>query len=171
MRRRQRRALTAGLLATALAAVGLTAHPADAQERPEARLPGTPGAFTLITGDRVSLDADGRPDIQRGPGRAGMRFVSSQEGGHRYVVPVDAVPLLRAGRLDRRLFDLTALGQFGYDDRRAELPLLVAYPEQMAAQARSAAVAGARGCGPTCPPPTRWPSGRTWPTGPRSGRR
>ncbi|GAA4579482.1 S8 family serine peptidase [Micromonospora coerulea] len=144
MRRRQRRALTAGLLATALAAAGLTAHPADAQERPAAALPGTPGTFTLITGDRVSLDADGHPEIQRGPGRAGMRFVSSREGGHQYVVPVDAVPLLHDGRLDRRLFDLTVLGQFGYDDRTAELPLLVAYPENMAAQARSATGGAAR---------------------------
>ncbi|MBQ0901587.1 S8 family serine peptidase [Micromonospora sp. U21] len=143
MRRRQRRALTAGVLATALAAAGLTASPADAQEKPPATVSGPHGTFTLITGDRVSLDAEGRPQIQRGPGRVGMRFVSSREGGHQYVIPVDAMPMLRDGRLDRRLFDLTALGGFGYDDRTAELPLLVAYPENRAAQARSAAVAGA----------------------------
>ncbi|MET8352459.1 S8 family serine peptidase [Micromonospora sp. NPDC005206] len=65
--------------------------------------------------------------------------MSSREGGHQYVIPVDAVPMLRDGRLDRRLFDLTALGDFGYDDRRAELPLLVTYPENMATRARSAA--------------------------------
>lgn len=144
MRRRQRRALTAGVLATALAVAGLTAPSAEAQERPPAPpVSGTPGAFTLITGDRVSLGADGHPEIQRAPGRAGMRFVSTREGGHQYVIPVDAVPLLHAGRLDRRLFDLTTLGEFGYDDRTAELPLLVAYPENAAAQARSAAVRGA----------------------------
>ncbi|WBB67845.1 S8 family serine peptidase [Micromonospora sp. WMMD812] len=101
------------------------------------------GTFTLITGDQVSLDADGNPTIQRGPGRAGMRFVTSREGGHQYVVPVDALPLLRDGKLDQRLFDLTALGELGYDDRTADLPLLVAYPENGAAQARSAA-GGAR---------------------------
>ncbi|MGW3807796.1 S8 family peptidase [Micromonospora sp. NPDC005113] len=139
MRRRQRRALTAGVLATALAAAGLTASPADAQEKPAATVSGPRGTFTLITGDRVSLDADGHPRIERGPGRADMRFVSSREGGHQYVIPVDAVPMLRDGRLDRRLFDLTALGDFGYDDRRAELPLLVTYPENMATRARSAA--------------------------------
>ncbi|SCG66194.1 Serine protease, subtilisin family [Micromonospora inositola] len=143
MRRRQRRALTAGVLATVLAAAGLTASQADAQEKPGATVSGKPGTFTLITGDRVSLDADGHLEIQRGPGRPGMRFVSSREGGHQFVVPVDAMPLLHDGRLDRRLFDLTALGEFGYDDRAAELPLLVAYPENMAPQARSAAVEGA----------------------------
>ncbi|MEU7948448.1 S8 family serine peptidase [Micromonospora taraxaci] len=142
MRRRQRRALTAGVLATVLVTAGLTAQPASAQEQPTAAVSGTSGTFTLITGDRVSLDATGHPEIQRGPGRAGMRFVSSREDGHQYVVPVDAMPLLRDGRLDRRLFDLTALGEFGYDDRAAELPLLVAYPEDRPAQARTATAEG-----------------------------
>ncbi|MEH1166732.1 S8 family serine peptidase [Micromonospora sp. CPCC 205539] len=146
MRRRQRRALTAGVLTTALVAAGLTAQPAQARQKPEAPVSGThgtSGTFTLITGDRVLLDANGDLDIQRGPGRADMRFVSSREEGHQYVIPVDALPLLNDGQLDRRLFDLTALGEFGYDDRTAELPLLVAYPQNMAARARSVAVAGA----------------------------
>lgn len=125
-----------------LVTAGLTAQPASAQEQPTAAVSGTPGTFTLITGDRVSLDATGHPEIQRGPGRAGMRFVSSREDGHQYVVPVDAMPLLRDGRLDRRLFDLTALGEFGYDDLAAELPLLVAYPENRPAQARTATAEG-----------------------------
>ncbi|MGC5285543.1 S8 family peptidase [Micromonospora sp. DT231] len=143
MRRRQRRALTAGVLATALVAAGLTATPANAGVKPGATVDGRPGTFTLITGDEVTLDANGHPTIQRGPGRAGMRFVTSREGGHQIVIPVDAMPLLRDGRLDRRLFDLTVLGGFGYDDRAAELPLLVAYPENAAAQARAATVGGA----------------------------
>ncbi|WP_410809350.1 S8 family peptidase [Micromonospora sp. 067-2] len=142
MRRRQRRALTAGVLATALIAAGLTASPAAARENPATVASGTPGTFTLITGDRVSLDASGHPEIQRAAGRAAMRFVTSREGGHQYVVPADAVPLLRDGRLDRRLFDLTTLGGFGYDDRAAELPLLVAYPGNSAAQARTATAGG-----------------------------
>ncbi|MFI7604535.1 S8 family peptidase [Micromonospora sp. NPDC049366] len=135
---------------TALAAVGLTVSPAGAQE-PTPSAPGvarptaatTPGTYTLITGDRVSLGADGHLRIERGPGRAGQRFVSSREDGHQYVVPVDALPLLRTGRLDRRLFDLTVLGEFGYDDRAAELPLLVAYPQNSPASARAAVADGA----------------------------
>ncbi|MFD6681089.1 hypothetical protein [Micromonospora parva] len=141
MRRRQRRALTAGVLATALVTAGLTAQPANAQPTPPT--PATAGTFTLITGDRVSLDAAGHPQIQRGPGRAAMRFVSNREDGHQYVIPVDAMPLVRDGRLDRRLFDLTTLAEFGYDDRAAELPLLVTYPEKMAARARTATTGGA----------------------------
>ncbi|GGO07756.1 S8 family peptidase [Micromonospora parathelypteridis] len=142
MRRRQRRALTAGVLATALVAAGLTATPANARVSTGATVESRPGTFTLITGDRISVDAHGQPQIQRGPGRADMRFVTSREGGHQFVIPVDAMPLLRDGRLDRRLFDLTALGEFGYDDRAADLPLLVAYPENMAAQARAATIGG-----------------------------
>ncbi|MBM0233563.1 S8 family serine peptidase [Micromonospora sp. STR1_7] len=123
-------------------AASLTAGPANAREKPGPTVSGRAGSFTLITGDRVSVDAGGTSEIQRGAGRAGMRFVTSREGGHQFVIPVDAMPLLRDGRLDRRLFDLTALGEFGYDDRATELPLLVAYPENMAAQARSATVGG-----------------------------
>lgn len=54
-----------------------------------------------------------------------MAFTTSTVGGRLRVVPLDARPLLRAGRLDPELFDLTALTRFGYDDRRADLPLLV----------------------------------------------
>ncbi|MFD0594479.1 S8 family serine peptidase [Catellatospora coxensis] len=152
MRRRQRHALTAGALATALLAAALTAQPANAvamdapvpQANAAQRPAGSaaPAIFTLVTGDRVTRHPDGRLDIERGPGRAGMRFVSSREGGRQYVIPADAMPLLRDGRLDRRLFDLTTLGEYGYDDRAAELPLLVSYPQHTAAQAKSA-VAGA----------------------------
>nr|WP_296072383.1 S8 family serine peptidase [uncultured Actinoplanes sp.] len=139
------------MLATALVAASLTAVPANADAHDKANpqasataqaKPKAPTSFTLITGDRVSLDAKGVAQIQRAPGRAGMRFVSSREGGHQYVIPADAVPLLHDGRLDRRLFDLTTLGDFGYDDRAADLPLLIAYPDDAAAQARAAAVAG-----------------------------
>ncbi len=128
--------------ATASATGSLAAPPGPVQDGPQAAVSGASRAFTLITGDRVFLDASGHLDIQRGPGRSGMRFVSSQEDGHQYVVPADAMPLLRAGRLDRRLFDLTTLGGFGYDDRAAELPLLVAYPAGSSARARTAVVGG-----------------------------
>ncbi|MEU8075699.1 S8 family serine peptidase [Catellatospora citrea] len=149
MRRRQRHALTAGVLATALVTAAIAAQPATASATGSLAAPpgtgqkttGTPRAFTLITGDRVSVDASGHLDIQRGPGRSAMRFVSTREDGHQYVVPADAMPLLRDGRLDRRLFDLTALGGFGYDDR-ADLPLLVAYPADSSTQARSAVTGG-----------------------------
>ena len=41
------------------------------------------------------------------------------------MVPSDVLPLLRAGTVDTRLFDVTTLIEFGYDDRRDDLPLIV----------------------------------------------
>jgi subtilisin family serine protease len=121
-------ALLAVGTAAALAAVAPTA--ASAAPGPAA-LPGpvtkASTSITLITGDRVIVAPDGRTSVERAPGRAGTRFVSRQGGGHHYVIPVDALPLVQGGRLDQRLFDLTALRDFGYTGN-AELPLLVAYP-------------------------------------------
>ncbi|WP_212997298.1 S8 family peptidase [Winogradskya consettensis] len=133
----RRRTLTAGVLAAVLVTAVPAVQRAEAQESKRGQ--GGDTSFTLITGDRVTVGADGQPVIERGPGRAGMTFVSSREGGHRFVVPADALPLLRDGRLDRRLFDLTTLGEFGYDDRAAALPLLVAYPEGKMPEALGAA--------------------------------
>src|SRR6266545_864313 len=84
---------------------------------------------TLITGDRVSVvDRGGRLEpvrIEPGPGRLRVTFAASAAGGRLRVTPSDALPLLRAGQVDPRLFDVTALVEFGYDDSRADLPLIV----------------------------------------------
>ncbi|WP_327028761.1 hypothetical protein OG989_25955 [Micromonospora sp. NBC_01740] len=82
---------------------------------------------TLITGDRVTVSPDGaRVTVTAAPGRAGTRFTSHRAGGHRTVLPEDARPLVAAGLLDRRLFDVTALVRAGYDDARSPgLPLIV----------------------------------------------
>lgn len=81
---------------------------------------------TLITGDRVRVPEAGEPraDVERAAGREGVRFSSYRIDGHQYVVPADARHLVREGRLDRRLFDVTALVEAGHD-RSAELPLTV----------------------------------------------
>ena len=84
---------------------------------------------TLVTGDRVSvrtLDGERVPHVEPAAGREDIPFSVYRAGDHLYVVPADAVPLLNAGRLDRRLFDVAALLSFGYDDaRRSDLPLIV----------------------------------------------
>jgi subtilisin family serine protease len=134
--------------AAALAAVAPTA--ANAAPAPGA-LPGrvdkASTSITLITGDRVIVAPDGRTSVERAPGRTGTRFVSRKSGGHHYVIPVDALPLVQNGRLDQRLFDLTALRDFGYTGE-AELPLLLAYPKsgksKGSASARSATGGSAR---------------------------
>lgn len=79
---------------------------------------------TLITGDRVTVANNGRMSISRAKGRDGVRFVTASADGRLRVIPTDALPLLREGRLDARLFDVTSLLEFGYD-RRPELPLIV----------------------------------------------
>ncbi|MBE1484427.1 S8 family serine peptidase [Plantactinospora soyae] len=79
---------------------------------------------TLVTGDRVTVSGAGQVSAQAGPGRKAISFDITTAGGRVRVVPSDAGPLLAAGRLDRRLFDVTGLIEAGYD-RRDHLPLIV----------------------------------------------
>jgi subtilisin family serine protease len=94
-------------------------------------------SVTLITDDKVSLDAAGHVvRVAAAKGRAGMNFQVQQTHGHTYVMPWDAEALISRGTLDRRLFDVGELVADGYSyARRADLPLIVSY----AAAERSAA--------------------------------
>jgi hypothetical protein len=65
-------------------------------------------SVTLITGDRVVTHGKA-VSVQPGTGRAKVRFPSQTIQTHRYVIPSDALPLLKAGRLDKQLFDVTEL--------------------------------------------------------------
>ncbi|MFG3555301.1 S8 family serine peptidase [Micromonospora sp. NPDC047557] len=139
------RGLAAWLIVTGLGATLLAAPAAGARATPAP--PGGAAApagrtVTLLSGDRVLLTDDGRASVERRPGREHMRFVSYRDAArHLHVIPADALPLLRAGRLDDRLFDVSALGDFGYDDGRADLPLIVTYQGDAArASARSTLV-------------------------------
>ncbi|MDL2078196.1 hypothetical protein QNN03_17315 [Streptomyces sp. GXMU-J15] len=68
--------------------------------------------ITLVTGDVVHyVDGPGSQDtvtVDRAEGATGGVRVQQAEGDL-YVVPDEAAPLIDAGRLDRRLFDVTAL--------------------------------------------------------------
>ena len=67
-----------------------------------------------------------------------MTFHTRRVDGHVRVVPRDAEALIRAGRLDARLFDVTTLTEYGYADaERDDLPLLLTYANGI--RARSAA--------------------------------
>ncbi|WP_305784559.1 S8 family serine peptidase [Symbioplanes lichenis] len=129
--------------AAALTAVLAMGTVTTAQQAQAAASPPRSGAgdrtFTLITGDRV-VQRGSAVTVDRAPGREAVTFVERSTGGHRYVFPSDALPLVQRGRLDRRLFDLTALAAFGYTGTSA-LPLLVTYDS--AAGERTAKVAGA----------------------------
>ncbi|BCB79868.1 S8 family serine peptidase [Phytohabitans flavus] len=94
---------------------------------------------TLLTGDRVTLAsavANG-VGVQPAKGRDGVRFMVQRDRDSLYVIPSDAEPLIRSGKLDRRLFDVRGLARAGYHDAvRDTLPLVVRYG---AVSARSAA--------------------------------
>ncbi|RKN22535.1 hypothetical protein D7147_07775 [Micromonospora musae] len=75
--------------------------------------------LTLITGDRIE-SSSGRIAVVP---RHGVQFLRYQHGDDQYVVPSDALGLLRQDRLDERLFNVTQLLADGFD-RRGELPLI-----------------------------------------------
>jgi subtilisin family serine protease len=106
-----------------------------------AATPGLPSrragsTITLITGDRLTVAAGPNGDqlvrIERAPGRDHIGFFRSTvaRGKQRdlVVVPSDALPLLDAGRLDRRLFNVSALVRQGFaDSADATLPLIISH--------------------------------------------
>nr|WP_180686437.1 S8 family peptidase [Streptomyces gossypiisoli] len=116
MRKQVKRA-GAAAVATAAAvalAAGLTS-PASA--KPE-QSPNGPAKLTshhritLITGDRVSVDAKGRVvGVDRAEGREHIPVQIRKAQGRTLVIPADAAPLVATGKLDQRLFDITELNK------------------------------------------------------------
>ncbi|GAA2594661.1 S8 family serine peptidase [Dactylosporangium fulvum] len=95
---------------------------------------------TLVTGDQVLLGERGEVSVRAGAGRERVAFATSTERGHLIVVPGDAIGLVGSGRVDRRLFDVTALREAGYDDgHAADLPLIVQYGASVSVPAAPAA--------------------------------
>ncbi|MFI6184255.1 S8 family serine peptidase [Nonomuraea sp. NPDC051191] len=79
--------------------------------------------MTLLTGDRVVVSGQAH-QVVPGPGRD-VDFMSQVVGGHLFVIPSDVRPLIARGVLDRRLFDVTQLLQWGYGDaERPDIPLI-----------------------------------------------
>ncbi|HEX7303147.1 S8 family peptidase [Lentzea sp.] len=108
----------------AVTALALAAAPAATAAPPAVPPQKAVDEVTLVTGDRVLLGPGQQVvAIQPGEGRGTTRF-RTLEGpdGHTLVIPADAFGPLAAGRLDRRLFDVTTLLDFGYRDRS---PLIV----------------------------------------------
>jgi subtilisin family serine protease len=101
---------------------------------------------TLVTGDRVVLPGG---DIQRArvdpaDGRENITFHVDRIDDRLQVIPVDAMPHIATGSLDRRLFDVTGLIEAGYDDAdRDTVPLIVTSNDRMRAASSPFADAGA----------------------------
>ncbi|MEW2395319.1 S8 family serine peptidase [Streptomyces sp. NPDC046862] len=85
----------------------------------------TSRTVTLLTGDQVALAGD-TVSVTPGEGRDRLAFTRYEDSGHQYVVPDDALALVASGALDRRLFDVTALAEAGYDSAQGA-PLIVKY--------------------------------------------
>ncbi|MFD9699567.1 S8 family serine peptidase [Lentzea sp. NPDC059081] len=114
--------LSAGLVTSVTAAV---AH-AEGTPPEGAGLGERGRSVTLITGDKVELSGDRVVRVVPGPGRGKLPVRTFTRNGHHHVVPADAVPLVDNGKLDPRLFDVTSLVEFGYDDaRRGTVPVIV----------------------------------------------
>ncbi|MFB7291618.1 S8 family peptidase [Actinacidiphila glaucinigra] len=146
--------------AAALAALlaGLTATPGAAQgtERADTAVQGEAAGstgsarhqITLITGDRVTLEtapSGGHSvSVQPAAGREHITFVKRQNGGDWSVIPADALPLLAADRLDKALFNVSALARGKYAER-SRLPLIVEYAGDAATAERRLTAAGGDG--------------------------
>ncbi|MFD4668816.1 S8 family serine peptidase [Lentzea sp. NPDC058450] len=116
----------------AVAAGGVAVLPAAAHQPATTGPAEEPRTVTLITGDKVTVtrkdgswDATVQPAARIGP----VRFLKSVSAQGVTVIPSVAEPLIRAGRLDRALFDVTGLIELGYDDTHTpDIPLLVESP-------------------------------------------
>lgn len=138
MHRRLPALLTTTILGLSVLSAPAGAAPAVTGPAAKPQAPGPSTSVTLITGDRVTLRGKA-VSVEHGPGRDKVRFLTQTMGEQRYVIPSDALPLLRDGRLDKRLFDVAGLADLDTGD---EVPLLVAYPDGGAQGARSALSAG-----------------------------
>ncbi|MEV7287112.1 S8 family serine peptidase [Streptomyces sp. NPDC093252] len=109
-------AATVAAAAAVVLAAGLTS-PAAAKPAADAVGAGVPSStgkqrVTLITGDRVSLDAKGRVvGLEPAKGRERIPVQVRQADGHTLVIPADAAGLVATGKLDQRLFDVTELNR------------------------------------------------------------
>ncbi|MFI1763136.1 S8 family serine peptidase [Streptomyces sp. NPDC020800] len=136
--------LAMGLVIALSPAAPALAHPAAAADRrtPHPAAGDAATTVTLVTGDKVTVTdlGQGRKTVavQRPRGATGV-VRTQMSGGDITVVPDEALPYLRAGTLDRRLFDVSGLIRQGFTDAgRDTLPLIVA----SAKGARAATPAG-----------------------------
>ncbi|MFE7357723.1 S8 family serine peptidase [Streptomyces sp. NPDC057543] len=127
-------ATSVALVSGALLPAAGSASAAAGQSRPVDRQAAAPVKeydITLLTGDVVHYsDGVGKQDtvtVDRPDGAVGGVHVQ-QAGDDLYVLPDEANSLIAAGKLDRRLFNVSALAKMGYDDRKSGgIPLIATY--------------------------------------------
>ncbi|MCL3996094.1 S8 family peptidase [Streptomyces lavenduligriseus] len=105
-------AATVATAAAVALAAGMTSPASAKPARPSAGASALTARHhvTLITGDRVALDAKGRVvGLERAKGREHIPFKVRRAAGRTLVIPADAARLVASGTLDQRLFDVTEL--------------------------------------------------------------
>ncbi|WP_405058412.1 S8 family serine peptidase [Kribbella sp. NBC_01505] len=98
---------------------------------------------TLITGDKVVLlgGDEHKVRIDRGPGREHVTFSTQRSEGKLTVMPSDAGAQVAEGKLDRRLFEVSTLLKFGYEDAKTTAtPLIIQYGASRARSLQAATV-------------------------------
>ncbi|MGN9919740.1 S8 family serine peptidase [Micromonospora palomenae] len=128
--------LVLGVSAAAPGGVPASAQPGAAKPTTTPKVAAEPRTVTLLTGDTVHLgtvNGQTTVDVVPGKGRERIPFLTHSAGKDVRVIPADAVGLLNRGKLDTRLFDISKLVEFGYDDTRATLPLIVQHGSGTAA--------------------------------------
>ena len=116
--------LAIGVAGVGAAALPATADPTGGGTAPPAASSATTASaggsrtVTLITGDRVTVTdlADGTHTVEVDPVDPGEGFQTLDVAGELHVVPRGAMPYLAAGVVDRDLFNVSRLIEYGYDD-------------------------------------------------------
>ncbi|GLZ76658.1 serine protease [Actinorhabdospora filicis] len=128
------------VIGAALLAVAALAPPVSAAEPADTPVQKTDPhttestVVTLVTGDRVRVSDEGAIGFTPAEGREKVGHKRYRLGGDTYVVPDDASAALAEGRLDRRLFNVTALARDGFGEK---LPLILDPKGSGAASLRS----------------------------------
>ena len=150
---RRRRSIAAAISGIAIGVAGIgaaalpaTADPGDpgggggAPNAPAAAAPTGEHAVTLITGDRVRVTdlADGTHAVQIETAQPGAGVQTIEVAGDLHVLPASAMPYITAGVLDRDLFNVSQLIEFGYDDASVDATPIIVELEPGAANRRSA---------------------------------
>ncbi|MFF2275719.1 S8 family serine peptidase [Agromyces sp. NPDC058126] len=132
----------AGIGAAALPAVADPGDPGGGGGAPNApaAAPADEHAVTLITGDRVRVTdlADGTHAVEIETAQPGAGVQTIEVDGDLHVLPAAAMPYLASGVLDRDLFNVSQLIEFGYDDASVDATPIIVELEDAAAGRRSA---------------------------------
>lgn len=127
--------LAIGVAGVTTAALPAVADPADGGGAPPAASATSTAAaaggthtVTLITGDRVHVTdlAGGTHAVEIETAQAAAGVQTMEVDGDLHVLPQSALPYLAAGVIDRDLFNVSQLIEFGYDDASVDAtPIIV----------------------------------------------